>query len=192
MGQLRGFWTPRRRRGQEDARILAAEQVHALRRLPYADLAARAKYRADVGTILGLSGDRYRRRTSIRRIGSGERERLRILVSVDRGTLLGRLDPLAEEMVLRIPTARWWATTRSRARATTLAATACPASPDRGQSVSMRNASRRGRPWRKTSVSHSRPAPSTTSIASMSPTRTGRRPTSAISDSTPASSGPHQ
>ena len=47
-------------------------------------------------------------------------------------------------------------------------------------------------PCWKTSVIQSRAAPSTTSILSMSPTRTGRRPTSAISCSTPASSGPRQ
>ena len=46
-------------------------------------------------------------------------------------------------------------------------------------------------PARITRVGQSRPTPST-SIASMSPTRTGRKPTSAISCSTPASLGPHQ
>jgi len=40
------------------------------------------------------------RRTSVRRLSRGGRHELRILVSVDDGTRPGRLNPLAEELLL--------------------------------------------------------------------------------------------
>src|SRR4051794_25805164 len=103
MSQRRGFWTERRRRSPEDARLLAAERLDSLRAMSYEELVARAARDTEVESVTGLSGETYRRRTSVKRMGSGEREQLRIIVSVDAGTLRGRLDPLAEELVIATP-----------------------------------------------------------------------------------------
>lgn len=55
-----------------------------------------------VEEVAGVSGSHYRRRTSIKRLSRGGEE-LRILVQVDNGTRLGRLNPSAEELLLATP-----------------------------------------------------------------------------------------
>ena len=104
MGKLREYWWSRRpRAGHEDARFLAAEQLHVLRHTPYRQLRARAGCHTEVESIAGLSGDHFRRRTSIARVPWTSYEQLRIVVRVDDGSLWGWLKPLAEELVLATP-----------------------------------------------------------------------------------------
>jgi hypothetical protein len=95
--------------GQEDARLFAIERLHELRQLSYAELRAQASDEAQVeepsgnsGELSGTSSD-YRRRTSIKRFTrSGEKE-LHIKVQVDDGSRLGRLNPLAEHLIIATP-----------------------------------------------------------------------------------------
>jgi len=53
--------------------------------------------------VSGPDGERYERRTSVRRGTRGRAEELRILVQVQRGGRFGRLNPLAEELILATP-----------------------------------------------------------------------------------------
>jgi hypothetical protein len=103
MGRPRGFWSERPRHGQEDARLLAVARLHALRALPYAALRARAARPAEVELVRALSGVTYRRRTAVKRFRRRGDEELRITIQVTTGGLLGRLNPLAEEVVLALP-----------------------------------------------------------------------------------------
>jgi hypothetical protein len=100
---MRGFWTPGRRKGSDDAQILAAERVHELRQTPYAEMRERAGRDPEVEYVDGPDGGRYERRTSIQRGTRGGAEELRILVQVQRGGRFGRLNPLAEELVIATP-----------------------------------------------------------------------------------------
>jgi hypothetical protein len=68
MARLRGFWSERPRRGRDDARLLAAERLHALRHMPYAELRARAGRGAEVEDVAAPSGERFHRRTSVKRL----------------------------------------------------------------------------------------------------------------------------
>jgi len=56
-----------------------------------------------VESIAGLSGEPFRRRTSIRCVRRTGDEELRIVVRVDDGSLWGRLKPLVEDLVLATP-----------------------------------------------------------------------------------------
>ncbi len=103
MGERAGFWSQRRRGGQEDAGLLVAERLHALRHVPYDDLVRRAARPAEVEEVRGTSGERLRRRTTVARHTRGGQEELRVTVQVTRGSWLGRLNPLAEEAVLATP-----------------------------------------------------------------------------------------
>ena len=103
MSERKGFWSKRRRPGQEDARLLAAERVHALRQLSFDELRARAESGAEVEQLAGVSGGRFRRRTTVKRFTRDGREELRVVVAVDRGGLRGRLNPLAEELIVATP-----------------------------------------------------------------------------------------
>ncbi len=98
-----GFWSQRRRGGQEDAGLLLAARLHELRHTPYAQLVERAARPTEVEEVQGTSGEAYERRTSVARHTRGGGEELRITVQVARGSLLGRLNPLAEEVVLATP-----------------------------------------------------------------------------------------
>ena len=100
---MRGFWSPRRRRGSDDAHLLVAERVHALRQVRYGDLRERAGRDAEVEYVSGPDGERNERRTSVQRGTRGVAEELRILVQVQRGGRFGRLNPLAEELVVATP-----------------------------------------------------------------------------------------
>jgi hypothetical protein len=97
MAEGPGFWSDRPRSGSDDAQLLLAEHVHALRELPYAELRDRGD---EVVHVSGPSGERYVRRTRVVRAKRGSGEELRVLVQVDDGTRAGRLDPLAEELLL--------------------------------------------------------------------------------------------
>jgi hypothetical protein len=103
MSKPKGFWSDRDREGQDDARLLATEQLHALRQLPYAELRARADRDTQVEDVTALSGEPYQRRTSVKRLTRGGEEELRITVQVTTGSLLGRLDLLAEQIVVATP-----------------------------------------------------------------------------------------
>ncbi len=107
MGERMGFWSQRRRRGQDDARLLSAEKVHELRHVPYVELVARAARGPQVEQVVASSGQRYERRTEVRRHERGGQEELRITVQVTDGTLLRRLYPLAEAVVLATPDGEW-------------------------------------------------------------------------------------
>ena len=85
-------------RGREDVRPLAADRIDDLRQLPYAELRARADGGTQVEDLDGLSGERYRRRTMIKRFPCGGEEELHIKLQVDDGSLLGRLNPLADAL----------------------------------------------------------------------------------------------
>jgi len=93
---MTGFWSKRYRKGADDAELLVAERLHELRQLPFAALASRAH---EVEEVSGTEGRRYQRVTSIKRRG----EDLRILVQVRKPSRFGRLNPLAEEMVIATP-----------------------------------------------------------------------------------------
>ena len=103
VGRLRDYWSGRPRADCADARFLATEQLHALRHTSYRDLRARADGRTQVESIAGLSGEPLRRRTRITRVRRTGDEELRIVVRVDDGSLLGRLKPLVEDLVLATP-----------------------------------------------------------------------------------------
>ncbi len=103
MGERKGFWSDRPRKGQEDARLLAVARIHELRQLSFAELRRRAAGDAEVELLPGLSGGRYRRRTAIGRYTRGGEEELRITVQVMRPTWLGRLNPLAEHLIIATP-----------------------------------------------------------------------------------------
>lgn len=92
----RGFWSPSERPGRDDAELLLAEQVHALRYTPYEELRRRAGEGTRVEDVETLSGTTMARRT---RVTARDGE-LQVLVQVDDGTPAGRLDPLAEELVV--------------------------------------------------------------------------------------------
>jgi hypothetical protein len=100
---MRGFWSPRRRKGADDAQLIAAERVHALRQLPYAELRKRAGGAPGVEDVAGTDGERYRSRVSVQRGTRGGQEELRILVQVHRPSRFNRLDPLAEELIVASP-----------------------------------------------------------------------------------------
>jgi hypothetical protein len=103
MTEQKGFWSERPRTGADDARLLAAERLHDLRHRGYDELRARADDAAEVEDLTGLSGARFRRRTAIRRLDRRDGEELYIVVQVYRPSLLGRLNPLAEERVAATP-----------------------------------------------------------------------------------------
>src|SRR5512134_3309647 len=103
MPERRGFWSERPRAGREDARLLAVERLHALRQCSYAALGERADGVAEVEEVTGPSGERFERRTSIKRLWRGGAEELAVCVQVRAPTLLGRLRPLAEELVIATP-----------------------------------------------------------------------------------------
>jgi hypothetical protein len=100
---MRAFWSPRRRTGSDDAQLIAAERVHALRQTPYVELRGRAGGAPEVEDSSGPDGGRYRSRVSIQRGTRGGQEELRILVQVHRPGRFNRLDPLAEELVIATP-----------------------------------------------------------------------------------------
>jgi len=100
MSRDEGFWSDRPRAGQDDAQLLLTEHIHMLRQLPYAELRRRADGEPQVEEVAGLSGRRYRRCTRIDRRDRRDGGQVVILVQVDDGTPAGRLDPLAEELVL--------------------------------------------------------------------------------------------
>ncbi len=101
---MKGFWSDDRpRAGQADARLLAAEKMHELRHTPYPELLGKAGAPAEVEVVNGPDGGRFRRRTRIKRFTRAGQEELAITVRVDRGTLLGGMNPLAEELVLATP-----------------------------------------------------------------------------------------
>jgi len=103
MGRWRDYWSEHPRAGCEDARFLATEQLHALRHTPYRELRARAGGHPEVEDIAWLSGQHFRRRTTITRVPWTSDEQLRIVVRVDDGSLWGRLNPLADDLVLATP-----------------------------------------------------------------------------------------
>jgi hypothetical protein len=103
VSERRGFELERSRTERDDARVLAAARVSELRRVSFDELCSHADSDPQqVEQIAGASGWPYRRRTSIKRLSRGGEE-LRILVQVDNGTRLGRLNPLAEEVILATP-----------------------------------------------------------------------------------------
>lgn len=104
MASLRGFWSERPRQGQDDADLIAAAHVHALRQVPYAELRRRAETGdSTVDEVTGLSGARFQRRTDVQRHDRRDGEQVRILVQVDDGTSAGRLQPLAEDLLIATP-----------------------------------------------------------------------------------------
>lgn len=102
MSEWRGFGAERSRAERDDARRLAAERVRQLHRVSFEQLRSQAGSDPQVEEVAGVSGSHYRRRTSIKRLSRGGEE-LRILVQVDNGTRLGRLNPSAEELLLATP-----------------------------------------------------------------------------------------
>src|SRR5690242_5367991 len=100
---MRGFWTPRRRKGSDDAQLILAERVHALRQLPYDALRERAGGAPEVEDAAGPGGERYRSRISVQRGTRGGRAELRILVQVHRPGRFNRANPLAEELIVATP-----------------------------------------------------------------------------------------
>jgi hypothetical protein len=102
MTERKGFWSLRPREGRDDARILAAERVHSLRQLAYAELRSQSGD-TQVEDVAGSSGQPFKRRTTIKRHSRGGQEDLRILVQVDNGSWRSRLNPLAEELILATP-----------------------------------------------------------------------------------------
>ena len=88
------------RKGEDDAGLLAAAQLHELRQLPHDELVRRAGGGWADEEVVGLSGATYRRRTRVLR---GADARLHIRILVDDGTRRGSLRPLAEEIVHVMP-----------------------------------------------------------------------------------------
>jgi hypothetical protein len=103
----RGFWAERHREGQEDARLLLADRLHALRQEPYDRLLARAARDEEVEAAPGPSGGDYRLRTRVQRRTHGGEELLGIRIRVDDGSFLGKLNPLAETTVSTGPDGDW-------------------------------------------------------------------------------------
>lgn len=103
MTERTGSWAENPRRGREDAKLLAAERIRELRQISYAELRDRADRGDQVEEVDGRSGARLRRTTSISARSRGGEDELAILVRVDEGSLLGRLSPLAEDLVLATP-----------------------------------------------------------------------------------------
>src|SRR3954447_23619796 len=60
MGRCKGFWSQRPGRGSEDAHLLAAERVHALRQLSYEELRAAAGTGAEIEEARGRDGGALR------------------------------------------------------------------------------------------------------------------------------------
>ena len=102
MDGSRGFWSDRRR-GTEYARLLATERVHQLRARSYEELEHEARDDDQVEELTALSGDRYRRRTSIRLGSRAGAEELRITVRVTKTSLFWALNPLAEIVIIATP-----------------------------------------------------------------------------------------
>lgn len=94
---------PRPKPGVDDARILVQEKVHELRHTAYAVLRAEARRRPVWERVVGLGGEPMRRRTAIAQLGRGADEELAIAVQVYRDTPIGRLNPLAEDLVIATP-----------------------------------------------------------------------------------------
>jgi hypothetical protein len=103
MSERRGFWSERLRAGEDDARLLAAERLHDLRQLPYSRLRERAERDAEIEQVAGMAGEAFRRRTTVKRFVHAGEEELRVTIQVTRASLLGRLNPLAEEVVTATP-----------------------------------------------------------------------------------------
>ena len=104
VGRVRDYWLSKRpRAGCAEARFLATEQLHALRHTSYRELRARADRRTQVESVAGLSGEPFRRRTTIKCARNTRGEELRIVVQVDDGSLWGWLKPLVEDLVLATP-----------------------------------------------------------------------------------------
>jgi hypothetical protein len=104
VGRLRNYWlSERARAGGAEARFLATEQLHVLRHASYKELRARADEDTQVERVAGFSGERFRRRTTIKRVRRTGDEELRIVVRVDDGSLWGWLKPLVEDLVLATP-----------------------------------------------------------------------------------------
>ncbi len=103
MPEARGFWSTRPRQGREDAELIAAERLHELRQEPYAGLRDRSSASGLVEDVTGPDGKRYKLRTKITRVQRSGNEELRIVIRVDRGTLLSRLNPLADETIIATP-----------------------------------------------------------------------------------------
>jgi hypothetical protein len=98
-----GFWSDRRRKGQEtpdSLRPSASTSYVSSRTLSSVRAPAT---RAQLEELPGLSGGRFRRRTSIKRFARAEGEELYIKVQVDDGSRLGRLNPLAEHLIIATP-----------------------------------------------------------------------------------------
>ena len=103
MPDVRGFWSIRPRRGIEDAGLIAAGRLHELRQETYAALRARSSASWLVNDVAGPDGVPYKLRTRIKRFRWNGDEELRIVIRVDRGTLLSRLNPLADELIIATP-----------------------------------------------------------------------------------------
>lgn len=103
MPERKGFRSERPRAGRDDARLLAVERLRELRQCPYAALRERADRVEEVEEVTGPSGERFERRTSVKRLWRGGAEELAVCVQVRTPTLLGRLRPLAEELVIATP-----------------------------------------------------------------------------------------
>ncbi|MBV9047436.1 MAG: hypothetical protein JOY58_04155 [Solirubrobacterales bacterium] len=100
MTEQRGFWSKRPRTGEDDAQLLLAERVHDLRHVGYEELRRRADSESEVEDVSGPNGERYKRRTSVKRMSRGGEEELRVHVSVLSGGRLARLNPLAEQVLV--------------------------------------------------------------------------------------------
>ena len=103
MPEVKGFWSMRPRRGIEDAGLIAAGRIHELRQEPYAALRARSSASWQVKDVTGPDGQPYKLRTKTTLLPRSGDEELRIIVRVDRGTLLTRLNPLADEVIIATP-----------------------------------------------------------------------------------------
>jgi hypothetical protein len=103
MPEVKGFWSMRPRRGIEDAGLIAAERIHELRQVSYAALRARSSTSCLVKDVTGPDGQPYKLRTNITLLQRSGDEELRIVIRVDRGTLLTRLNPLADEVIIAAP-----------------------------------------------------------------------------------------
>lgn len=98
MGGVKGFWSDRRK-GREDAQVLAVERLHELRQRSYEQLEGEAR----TEEVTGLSGEPYRRRTSVQAGTRGGEEELRVTVAVMKPSWLGGLNPLAQLTVIATP-----------------------------------------------------------------------------------------
>ena len=103
MAERRGFWSNQPRKGSDDAQLLVAERVHELRHVGYDQLRGRVGAGTEAEEVSGPDGQRYERRTSVKRMSRDGEEELRIHVAVVGGGRLARLNPLAETVVLATP-----------------------------------------------------------------------------------------